>query len=167
MFAGKTRELIRRVRFLQQREASVCVLKPVIDDRYSTDEVVSHDGARLRAQAISLDCDDLPTDCSVVALDEVQFFTAKAVDRLMGFLGQGRHIIAAGLDLTWRGEPFGQMARLLCLADDVTKLKAKCACCGLEASRSFRVVQGGDDVLVGGAEKYEPRCVTCFGRAHG
>lgn len=142
----------------------MCVLKPVIDDRYSMREVVSHDGVRIEAQVISLDGDDIPHDVDVLALDEAQFVTAKAVDRLLALR---KHVIVAGLDLTWKGEPFGQMPRLMCLADDVVKLRAECARCGAEASRSFRVAGGDSDVLVGGAEKYEPRCVACFGRDHG
>lgn len=163
MFAGKTRELIARVRAFKKEGRKVHVLKPEIDVRYSQSEIVSHDGARLEATTVALDGSPWPENADVIALDEAQFLTLDVMPRVRDSVRRGAYVLMAGLDLTSRGEPFGPMPALLALADHVTKLRAKCAVCGKEgASRSFRVVEDGRTVLVGGAEAYEPRCLSCF-----
>jgi len=166
MFAGKTRALVRRVRMLQEEHQLVHVFKPAIDNRFSVSDIVSHDGTRQRAGIVPTDDEYLTDGPGIVCVDEVQFLSSRTVDRLMTLLRTGAvsNAILAGLDLTWRGEPFGQMARLLCLADRITKLQAICACCGAPATRTFladRSVWEGT-VVIGGAEKYEPRCFSCF-----
>jgi thymidine kinase len=171
MFSGKTEELIRRLMRAKQMGKSVEVFKPHIDTRYAKSEVVSHAGLRIPARMV----DTLPSFTSgsipeVVGIDEAQFF-GEPVVKVVEFLVQcGSRVVVSGLDLTYQGQPFHPMPHLLALADEVTKLRAVCARCLAEASRSFRlapVLQGEpvnetNPIFVGGAESYEPRCVPCF-----
>jgi len=163
MFAGKTRSLISRVLALKEDGVDVRVLKPENDTRYSATEIVSHDGARIPAERIRLDGTSWPFDAKVVAVDEAQFLTLDAVPVVAKAVQGGTHVILAGLDLTSRGDPFGPMPAFLALADEVKKLRARCAVCGCEgANRSYRIVKSSQTVLVGGAEAYEPRCLACL-----
>jgi thymidine kinase len=167
MFCGKTEELIRRVRRAIIARQEVQVFKPLIDDRYGVDHVSSHDGQRVEAQPVETaarlrDCLDAET--TVIAIDEVQFFDAEIVDVVEALAADGIRVIIAGLDLDFRGEPFGPMPQLLCRAENVTKLHAICVICGEEASRTQRLVNGEparyDDpvIMVGANESYEARC---------
>jgi len=164
MFSGKTRELIRRVNRLVEKDIDVRILKPEIDTRYSSDEIVSHDGSRLPADIVSLDCDPFPMAAEWLALDEAQFFSESAAIKICAALQRGQNIIVAGLDLTSEGEPFGQMPFFLALADEVIKLHAHCSICAGFANRTYRVSKKTGTILVGGAEAYEPRCLRCFGK---
>lgn len=167
MFSGKSEELIRRVRRAKYGKQSVAVFKPAIDDRYSEEHIVSHNGTSFTAYPISQSMEilDIVTDeVDVVGIDEAQFFDeniTKVVDHLAK---RGIRVIIAGLDTDFRGEPFGQMPKLMALAESVTKLNAICPVCGSPASRTQRLIDGKpasyDDpvIMVGASESYEPRC---------
>ena len=169
MFSGKSEELIRRVtRALIARQA-VQVFKPSIDDRFDRLAVASHAGRSLDALPIAT-VGDLEVvvmdDTQVVAIDEAQFFDDRLVEVVARLADAGKRVIIAGLDLDFRGEPFGPMPGLLARAEVVEKLSAICRC-GRAATRTQRLIHGApahyDDpiVLVGAAESYEPRCREC------
>ncbi|MBB5174096.1 thymidine kinase [Texcoconibacillus texcoconensis] len=170
MFSGKSEELIRRVRRASFGKQYVQVFKPQIDDRYSEQEIASHNGTKVCATPIEhskqmLEC--LEEMTQVVAIDEVQFFDDDVVSVVQQFANSGMRVIVAGLDQDFRGEPFGQVPNLLALAETVTKLQAICLSCGSPASRTQRLINGEpasyDDpvILVGASESYEPRCRHC------
>lgn len=170
MFCGKTEELIRRVRRAVIARQKVQVFKPVIDDRYSVQHVSSHNGQNIEAQPVEAAQDILAAlepDTTVVAVDEVQFFDTGIVEVANALADRNIRVILAGLDLDFRGEPFGAMPVLLCIAEEVTKLHAICVECGDRACRTQRLVNGQPAnyhdpvILVGAQEAYEPRC-----RAH-
>ncbi|WP_342513245.1 thymidine kinase [Sporosarcina sp. FSL K6-1522] len=167
MFSGKSEELIRRIRRTQFAKQKIAVFKPAIDDRYSEEAVVSHNGTTVIAQPItsSTQIEEFITDAyDVIAIDEAQFFDEGIVDTVMGLANRGFRVIVAGLDQDFRGEPFGPMPRLMAVAEHVTKLQAVCTVCGSPSSRTQRLINGTpagyDDpiILVGAAEAYEPRC---------
>ncbi|MCA9995838.1 MAG: thymidine kinase [Anaerolineales bacterium] len=170
MFSGKTEELIRRVRRAVIAKQRVQVFKPVIDDRYHVQRVTSHNGSDFEAEPVDEPADiltRLEPDTTVVAIDEVQFFDREIVAVCEKLAEQGKRVICAGLDMDFRGVPFGPMPDLLARAEDVHKLHAICVVCGEEASRTQRLINGRpaaiDDpiVLVGAAEVYEARCREC------
>jgi thymidine kinase len=167
MFSGKSEELIRRVRRAQFAKQKIIVFKPKIDDRYSKESVVSHNGTAVNAIPVSCSDDMLrfiDEDVDVVAIDEVQFFDADVVGVIQQLADAGFRVIAAGLDQDFRGEPFGQMPELMAIAEQVTKLQAVCAVCGSPASRTQRLINGKPAsyfdpvIMVGAAEAYEARC---------
>ena len=170
MFSGKTEELIRRVRRAQIARQKVQVFKPAIDTRYAEREVASHNGMQWEAVPVK-DTAQLRTliepDTTVVALDEVQFFDDDVVALCEELAHQGMRIIAAGLDMDFRGEPFGPMPTLMARAEQVSKLQAICVMCGGPASRTQRLINDQpaayDDpvILVGADEVYEARCRGC------
>jgi thymidine kinase len=170
MFSGKTEELIRRVRRANIARQKVQVFKPVLDDRYEVEKVSSHDGLHLEAatvrdarQILSL----VEGDTTVIAIDEVQFFDWTIADVCEGLANQGKRVILAGLDMDFRGEPFGPMPLLMAQAESVEKLQAICVVCGAPASRTQRLINSQpanyDDpvILVGASEVYEARCRQC------
>ncbi len=167
MFCGKTEELIRRTRRAVIARQTVQVFKPIIDDRYGVERVTSHDGQNIEAQAIAR-AGDIPAllapNTTVVAIDEAQFFDDAIVPIVEDLAARGLRVICAGLDLDFRGEPFGPMPQLLARAEDVTKLHAICVVCGDEACRTQRIVNGRparyDDpiIKIGAKEAYEARC---------
>ena len=164
MFSGKTEELIRRLRRAEIAKQKVQVFKPVIDDRYSIREVVSHSAQRtnampVRAAAELLERVDKATD--VVGIDEAQFFDhelVRVVDRLAT---DGKRVLIAGLDTDYRSEPFEPMPTLMARAEYVTKLLAICVRCGNPANRTLRVSGGAARVEVGAADRYEAVCRLC------
>jgi thymidine kinase len=167
MFSGKSEELIRRVRRAEIARQRVQVFKPALDDRYHRRQVASHDGARVEAVALRESreiLEHLARDTSVVAVDEAQFLDAGVVEVAETLAGRGVRVIIAGLDMDFRGEPFGAMPRLLALADTVDKLQAICMICGGPAGRTQRLVNGrpaqySDPVImIGAQEAYEARC---------
>ncbi len=167
MFSGKSEELIRRVRRTQFAKQKIAVYKPKIDNRYSDESVVSHNGTSVIARAVEgshIILEDLNPDLDVIAIDEVQFFDEGIVEVVQTLANSGYRVILAGLDQDFRGEPFGPMPDLLSIAEQVTKLQAVCAVCGSPASRTQRLINGEpacyDDpvILVGASEAYEPRC---------
>jgi thymidine kinase len=167
MFCGKTEELIRRARRAMIAKQQVQVFKPVIDDRYGILHVTSHTGQNIDAQPISTAQDiltHLNPSTTVIAVDEAQFFDEQLCEVVSELAERGLRIILAGLDTDFRGEPFGPMPRLMCLAEEVTKLHAICVVCGEPACRTQRLVNGQparyDDpiIMVGAQENYEARC---------
>jgi thymidine kinase len=167
MFCGKTEELIRRLRRATIAKQKVQVFKPTIDNRYAEEKVTSHAGANFDALPIRKAAEifeRLDPDTTVVAVDEVQFFDDEIVPITQQLANQGIRVIAAGLDMDFRGEPFGPIPILMSKAEEVSKLHAICVICGEEASRTQRLVDGQparyDDpvVIVGASEMYEARC---------
>ena len=170
MYAGKTEELLRRIRRLEYARKTVLVFKPKIDNRYSEGEVVSHNNERVKSISISnpLDImkyvDPLPY---AIAIDEVQFLKRDVIDVCEKLANMGVRVITAGLDKDFRGEPFGIMPELLAKAEYVTKLQAICQVCGAPATRTQRIINGKPAkytdpiVLVGAKEHYEARCRHC------
>jgi len=172
MFAGKTEELIRRIKRIEYARKEVIVFKPEIDDRYSSDEVVSHSNLRAKSIPVKKARDILAhlESCNLpyaVAIDEVQFFDGEVVDVCEHLADKGVRVIAAGLDMNFRGEPFGPMPLVLSRAEYVTKLQAICQVCGDPATRTQRIINGKpanyDDpiILVSAQESYEARCRHC------
>lgn len=170
MFAGKSEELIRRIKRLQYAKKKLLVFKPSIDDRYSIDDVVSHSGMSVKSILIDHSKDILKHidgTIEAVAIDEVQFLDMDVVQVADYLADKGIRVILAGLDRDFRGEPFGCMPHLLTKAEFVSKLTAICCICGAQATRTQRLVNNKpasyDDpiVLVGASESYEPRCRHC------
>jgi thymidine kinase len=166
MFSGKSEELIRRVNRAVIAKQRVQVFKPAIDNRYDAVAVASHNGRTWEAQAVnSVEeiRERLEPDTQVVAIDEGQFLSDDLVQLVLDLADEGKRVIIAGLDLDFRGEPFGPMPSLLAHAEMVDKLTAICSC-GRAATRTQRLIGGhpahyNDPViLVGAAESYEPRC---------
>ncbi|MDA8791957.1 thymidine kinase [Bacteriovoracaceae bacterium] len=163
MFSGKTEELIRRVKRAQIAKLRVQIFKPKIDDRYDANDVVSHSSQVVKAIPVQ-DSDELLGKVHdltrVVGIDEVQFFDNKIVDIVNKLANRGFRVICAGLDLDFKGVPFGPMPELLAIADEVQKISAICTICGNAASRSHRLIQkeDADQVMVGELETYEARC---------
>lgn len=171
MFAGKTEELLRRVKRMEYAKKDVIVFKPKIDNRYSDDEVVSHNNRRIKSINISKASDiyqyisnPLPY---AIAIDEVQFLDEEVINVCEKYANKGVRVIVAGLDKDFRSEPFGVMPLLLARAEYVTKLEAICQVCGAPATRTQRLINGRpasiDDpiILVGAKEQYEARCRHC------
>jgi thymidine kinase len=170
MFSGKSEELIRRVKRAIIARRAVQVFKPAVDDRYGVELVRSHDGDSFVARPVRTSAELLPVvaeETSVVGIDEVQFFDAGIVDAVRSLVAGGRRVICAGLDLDFRGEPFGPVPVLLALAERVDKLEAICVVCGEPATRTQRIVNGVpaffDEpiIVIGAQEAYEARCRTC------
>jgi len=170
MFAGKTEELIRRIKVLEFAKKEIMVFKPVIDNRYSETRVVSHAGSSVESYVVNDALEILemikPTT-QVVAIDEVQFFDDDICAVCNELADRGIRVMAAGLDTNFKGEPFGPMPQLMTEAEFVTKLAAVCNKCGAPATRTQRIVNGKPAsyndpiILVGAAESYEARCRHC------
>jgi thymidine kinase len=170
MFSGKTEELIRRVRRARIAKQQVQVFKPALDYRYHEEKVYSHNGLHWEAVPVGNAREVLGRllpETTVVAFDEAQFFDWELSDVCTELAGRGLRVILAGLDMDFRGEPFGPMPLLMAEAEEVTKLQAICVACGAPASRTQRLIDGQpaayDDpiILVGGSESYEARCRSC------
>ncbi|WP_035513115.1 thymidine kinase [Halalkalibacillus halophilus] len=167
MFSGKSEELIRRVRRATYGNLDVRVFKPALDDRYEKESIVSHNGNSIIARPVNSIHDiesDITNEVDIVGIDEAQFFEEDVVNVAQNLADRGIRVVVAGLDLDFRGEPFGPMPQLMALAETVTKLNAICPHCGSPASRTQRLIDGKpasyDDpvILVGASESYEPRC---------
>jgi len=167
MFCGKTDELIRRLRRATIAKQKVQVFKPVIDLRYGVEKVTSHAGSEFDAtpvQAAARIYDLLTADTTVVGIDEAQFFDQEIETVIETLAEKGMRVIVAGLDLNFKGEPFGSMPFIMARAEQVLKLQAICMVCGEPASRSQRLVNNRparyDDpiIIVGASEMYEARC---------
>lgn len=167
MFSGKTDELIRRLRRARIARQKVQVFKPIIDNRYHAEKVTSHAGNEFDALPIVTSADILlylAPDTSVVGIDEAQFFDPNVVEVAQMLALKGIRVIVAGLDMDFRGEPFGCMPVFLAIAENVDKLQAICMVCGEPACRTQRLVNGNPAhyrdpvVIVGASEMYEARC---------
>ena len=170
MFSGKSEELIRRVKRAVIARRTVQVFKPAIDDRYGVEVVRSHDGDSFQARPVRSSDEILSLvlpETTVIGIDEVQFFDGMVVQVVRDLVASGRRVICAGLDLDFRGEPFGPVPVLLALAERVDKLEAICVVCGEPATRTQRIVNGVpafyDDpiIVIGAKEAYEARCRGC------
>ncbi len=164
MFSGKTEELMRRIKRAQYGRQKVQVFKPKIDNRYSEDHVQSHDANRILSIPVSNAREILERvedNTRVVGIDEIQFFDESVIDVCNKLAYRGMRVICAGLDMDFRGQPFGPMPKLLAVAESVTKLQAVCVVCGMAASRSQKNVGDASVVAVGAKEMYEARCRFC------
>jgi len=170
MFAGKTEELIRRIKVLEFAKKNVLVFKPALDNRYSDTKVVSHGGSTVDSIVVENSkaiLDFVRDDTDVVAIDEVQFFDKEIILVCDYLAKKGVRVMAAGLDTDFRAEPFGVMPHLITDAEFVTKLTAVCMKCGAPATRTQRLVNGKPAayhdpiIMVGASESYEARCRHC------
>jgi thymidine kinase len=170
MFSGKTQTLIRRLAVAKSSNSDVVAVKPKTDSRFPADMIVAHAGDVWPAITVA-SSDKIKAHVSgadVIGIDEAQFFDEGLVRVATELANNGARVIVAGLDLDFRGWPFGPMPQLLTLASDVAQLAASCAKCGASASFTQRLVGGspapatGDTVLIGANELYEPRCINCF-----
>jgi thymidine kinase len=164
MFSGKTEELIRRLRRAQIARLTVEIFKPKTDTRFDEAAVVSHNSNSIlstpvdNASSILL----LGSDVQVVGIDEAQFFDAELPNVCTMLANRGVRVIVAGLDMDYRGLPFGPMPELMAIAESITKVHAVCVVCGNPALYSYRLVPDKSTVLLGEKESYEPRCRACF-----
>ena len=167
MFSGKTEELIRRMKRAQFAHLNVEIFKPAIDVRYSEEDVVSHDHNSIPSTPVdsSQNILLLANDVDVVGIDEAQFFDMGIVDVCNELARRGIRVICAGLDMDFRGVPFGPMPALMAIADDVYKTHAICVHCGDLAYVSHRTVNSDKRVLLGETESYEPLCRACYEKA--
>ena len=164
MFSGKTEELIRRLRRARFANQEVLVYKPTKDIRYSHVNVVSHDQNEFKAVPVA--SSDLilsaPKHIRVIGVDEAQFFDENLGKNCQLLALRGVRVIAAGLDMDFKGKPFGPMPNLLAMAEYVTKLHAICPHCGNLATHSYRLSNEAETVVLGDKDKYEPRCRLCY-----
>lgn len=167
MFSGKTEELIRRMRRAKFARQQVEIFKPAIDTRYSDEDVVSHDRHKIQSTPINSSAQILllSSGIDVVGIDEAQFFDDGLVDVCNQLANRGVRVIVAGLDMDFRGVPFGPIPALCAIADDVTKVHAICVRCGALAYVSHRTVAGDSRVLLGEMQEYEPLCRECYQKA--
>jgi thymidine kinase len=165
MFSGKSEELIRRLRRAQIARQKVQIFKPLIDDRFSEDHIVSHSDMRIASQRVRNSEELLAVvdeDTEVVGIDEGQFFDANLPAACNALADRGMRVIVAGLDQDYLGRPFEPMPQLLAIAEYITKTHAICVVCGDPASYTQRLVASNDRVLVGATGMYEARCRHCF-----
>ena len=167
MFSGKTEELIRRLKRAKFARQKVEIFKPSMDVRYSEEEVVSHEGNAISSTPVDSSASILllGSDVDVVGIDEAQLFDEHIVEVCNTLANSGTRVIVAGLDLDFKGQPFGPMPKLLSIADEVTKVHAICVRCGALAYISHRLVDVEKQVLLGEKMEYEPLCRDCFKRA--
>lgn len=167
MFSGKTEELIRRLKRAQFAKMKVEIFKPSVDTRYHEIKVVSHDSNEIHSTPVqgSANIPLLAADCDVVGIDEAQFFDEGLVQVCNQLAAQGIRVIVAGLDMDFRGKPFGPVPQLMATAEYVTKVHAICMRCGQLANHSHRISGGDSVVQLGEKDSYEPLCRDCFDRA--
>ena len=167
MFSGKTEELIRRMKRAKFARQKVEIFKPTIDVRYSEEEVVSHEGNSILSTPVDSSASILlmGQESDVVGIDEAQFFDEHIVEVCNELANRGIRVIVAGLDLDFKGNPFGPMPALCAIADEVTKVHAICVRCGALAYVSHRIVAGEKQVLLGEKMEYEPLCRECYAQA--
>ena len=167
MFSGKTEELIRRLKRAKFAKQQVEIFKPSIDTRYSDVDVVSHDQNTIQSTPIDSSSSILllAGDNEVIGIDEAQFLDSGLVDVCNQLASRGIRVIIAGLDMDFKGMPFGPMPALCAIADDVTKVHAICVKCGSQAYVSHRLVASDKRVLLGETQEYEPLCRECYQKA--
>ncbi len=168
MFSGKTEELIRRLKRAKIARQKVEIFKPAMDVRYSLTEVVSHDDNSIRSTPVENSANILllSGDVDVVGIDEAQFFDKGLVDVVVKLANMGTRVIIAGLDMDFKGVPFGPIPDLMAVADHVTKVHAICVRCGNIAQFSHRLSDKEQVVLLGEKDIYEPLCRRCFREAN-
>ena len=167
MFSGKTEELIRRLKRATFAKQRVEIFKPAIDVRYSTEDVVSHDRNSIPSTPVDSSASILlfTSEIDVVGIDEAQFFDEGLVDVCNELANQGIRVIIAGLDMDFKGIPFGPMPALCAIADEVSKVHAICVKCGNLAYISHRTIENEKRVLLGEKMEYEPLCRECYLKA--
>ncbi len=168
MFSGKTEELIRRLKRAKIAKQKVEIFKPVIDVRYSEDEVVSHDENAIQSTPVENSANILllASGVDVVGIDEAQFFDKGLVEVVVKLANMGIRVIIAGLDMDFKGIPFGPIPGLMAVADYVTKVHAICVRCGSIAQFSHRLSEKEQVVLLGEKDIYEPLCRRCYIKAN-
>jgi len=166
MFSGKTEELIRRLKRAKYANLKVQIFKPTIDVRYDDDDVVSHDANKILSTPVSSSLNILLMidEAQVIAIDEAQFFDDGLPDVCRKLAIKGVRVIVAGLDMDYKGIPFGPMPAIMADAEYITKLHAICVVCGNLAAYSFRKTTDEKTILLGETESYEPRCRYCYYR---
>jgi thymidine kinase len=165
MFSGKSEELIRRLRRAEIARQRVQIFKPLIDNRYAENEIVSHSGLGIRSDLVRTAAEVLERvepRTEVVGIDEAQFLGPELPDVAKKLADMGKRVIIAGLDTDYLGRPFEPMPRLLAMAEEITKLLAICVRCGNPAVHTQRLVASDELIVVGAADKYEARCRRCF-----
>ena len=164
MFSGKTEELIRRLKRAKIANQQVGIYKPQLDNRYHSNNIVSHNETTITATAVNHAADILKSsnEFSVIGIDEAQFFDNQLLEVVGQLANAGKRVIVAGLDMDYAGHPFGPMPQLLSIANFVTKLHAVCMQCGGVASYSYRISNKTDQVVIGEKDHYEARCRSCF-----
>ncbi|MFM8595919.1 MAG: thymidine kinase [Flavobacteriales bacterium] len=164
MFSGKTEELFRRLRRAQFANQAIMLVKPSLDERYASQDVVSHLGqswAAVRCQTAEEILQKWDGE-HIVAIDEAQFFDPSILSVCSNLANKGVRVIIAGLDMDYLGQPFGPMPQLMAMAEYVSKVHAVCVDCGNLAHFSYRTVAQKEQVLVGAIEKYKPLCRSCY-----
>ena len=166
MFSGKTEELIRRLKRANFAHQRVEIFKPVLDVRYSAENVVSHDANTIRSTPVDSSGNILllTGEVDVVGIDEAQFFDANIVPVCKTLAGRGIRVVVAGLDMDYLGKPFGPMPQLMAVAEYVTKVHAICVRCGNLAHHSHRLTSNNKLVVLGEHDTYEPLCRHCFNK---
>lgn len=164
MFSGKTEELIRRMKRAQFAKLPVEIFKPAIDVRYDEQAVVSHDSNSIPSTPISHSSAILllSSETKVVGIDEAQFFDDELSNVCVQLANRGVRVIVAGLDMDFKGIPFGPVPALMAIAEHVTKVHAVCMQCGAPANYSYRITANEERVLLGEKDSYEPRCRACY-----
>lgn len=167
MFSGKTEELIRRLKRAQFARQKVEIFKPIVDTRYDESKVVSHDDNEIRSTPVPAAANIrlLADDCDVVGIDEAQFFDDEIVAVCNDLANQGIRVVVAGLDMDFKGNPFGPMPALMATAEYVTKVHAICTRTGNLANYSFRKANNDSLVFLGETEEYEPLSRAAFFKA--
>ncbi len=168
MFSGKTEELIRRLKRAQFAKQKVEIFKPQIDTRYDEVKVVSHQGTEIHSTPVPASSNILllANDVDVIGIDEAQFFDMELINVCNQLANSGVRVIVAGLDMDFKGQPFGPMPGLLAIAEYVTKVHAICVRCGSLAHISHRTTQDTNLVLLGETDSYEPLCRDCYNEAN-
>ncbi|MGN6638648.1 MAG: thymidine kinase [Mucilaginibacter sp.] len=168
MFSGKTEELIRRLRRAQIARLTVEIFKPRTDTRFDETAVVSHNSNSILSTPVDTSSAILllGSDVQVVGIDEAQFFDDELPNVCTMLANRGVRVIIAGLDMDYKGNPFGPMPKLMAIAESVTKVHAVCVRCGNPALYSYRLVPDEATILLGEKESYEPRCRACFNEGH-
>lgn len=167
MFSGKTEELIRRMKRAQFARQKVEIFKPAIDTRYDADDVVTHEGIAIPSTPVDNSASILllGSNCEVIGIDEAQFFDENLPSVCNELAHRGIRVIVAGLDIDYRGVPFGPMPALCAIADEVQKMHAICVRCGSLAYISHRIAGGHQQVQLGATKEYEPLCRECYQQA--
>jgi len=164
MFSGKTEELIRRIRRAEIAKMNTIIFKPNIDNRYSSNHIVSHNQSKMESILVE-DINEIlenSTEMDVIGIDEAQFFSNELIPVCKKLAKDNKRVVVAGLDTDFKGIPFGPMPALMCESDFLDKLRAICVKCGNPASFSQRITKDSKQVLIGETDVYEARCRNCF-----
>ena len=164
MFSGKTEELLRRLKRAELAKQKIAVFKPLIDTRYDARKIVSHDSNAIKSKPVKLATEilDKIDNAEVIAIDEAQFFDEELI-RISNLLAnQGKRVIIAGLDMDFKGKPFGIMPGLLAIAEHITKVHAICIECGTAANHSYRLTKNQQLIELGDKLEYKALCRNCF-----